>query len=392
MISASARRLSVFKSVVDSGGFNLAAMKLGIAQPSVGAHIKALEGQIGQPLFLRDRGSRPRLTKAGEALYAYAVEMLDKSAATMQALAEIRSAAAHEITIAVHRDIASQFVSTRLSVFAAKYPSLRVITRIGTIDEVVEHVSARKATLGLFLTSGPTAGLRSEVLGHEPFELVVSPQHPLAKTKNLTAKMLAAFPFVTGLRGSRFNQLADAALKAIGLTAYNTSMELQGSPGGEGDGAPRRMHRLPAALHGGGRTGGAFAGGAEARHAVAGSGAALRPHRRAEPECAAAPQRAAPDGGASGRALTVNASVRASHAFANVFGELRGRIAAAGLEGTKQAERAHAGHRRGILQRDRALPIRLDVALRATHVRRRRVQCIVIQQPAVAMAGERRGT
>ena len=229
MISASARRLSVFKSVVDSGGFNLAAMKLGIAQPSVGAHIKALEGQIGQPLFLRDRGSRPRLTKAGEALYAYAVEMLDKSAAATQALAEIRSAAAHEITIAVHRDIASQFVSTRLSVFAAKYPSLRVITRIGTIDEVVEHVSARKATLGLFLTSGPTAGLRSEVLGHEPFELVVSPQHPLAKTKNLTAKMLAAYPFVTGLRGSRFNQLADAALKTIGLTAYNTSMELEES-------------------------------------------------------------------------------------------------------------------------------------------------------------------
>ena len=43
MISASARRLNVFKSVVDCGGFNLAAMQLGIAQPSVGAHIKALE-------------------------------------------------------------------------------------------------------------------------------------------------------------------------------------------------------------------------------------------------------------------------------------------------------------------------------------------------------------
>jgi LysR family transcriptional regulator, low CO2-responsive transcriptional regulator len=229
MISASARRLSVFKSVVDSGGFNLAAMKLGIAQPSVGAHIKALEGQVGQPLFLRHRGSRPKLTKAGEALYAYAVDMLDKSAATTQALAEIRSAAAHEITIAVQRDLASQFVSTRLSVFAAKYPTLRVITRIGTIDEVVEHLRTRKAVLGLYHTFGPTAGLHSEVLGHEPFELVVSPQHPLATAKNLTAKTLAAFPFVTGLRGSRFNQLVDTALKKIGLTAYNTSMELEES-------------------------------------------------------------------------------------------------------------------------------------------------------------------
>ena len=229
MISASTRRLSVFKSVVDSGGFNLAAVKLGIAQPSVGAHIKALEGQVGQPLFLRTRGSRPQLTKAGQALYAYAVDLLDKSAATTQTLAQIRSAAEHEITIAVHRDIASQFVSARLSVFAAKHPNLRVITRIGTIDEVVDYVTSRSAALGLFLTSGPTAGMRSEVLGHEPFELVVSPRHPLAKAGNLTAKMLAAYPFVTGLRGSRFNQLADAALKKIGLMAYNTSMELEES-------------------------------------------------------------------------------------------------------------------------------------------------------------------
>ena len=75
MISASPRRLTVFKSVVDLGGFNAAATELGIAQPSVGAHIRALESQIGQPLFHRQRGSRPKLTKAGEALYTFAVEL-----------------------------------------------------------------------------------------------------------------------------------------------------------------------------------------------------------------------------------------------------------------------------------------------------------------------------
>ena len=72
MISASARRLSVFKAVADHGGFNLAADRLGIAQPSVGAHIRALERQVGQPLFHRRRGQRSQLTKAGETLYAIA--------------------------------------------------------------------------------------------------------------------------------------------------------------------------------------------------------------------------------------------------------------------------------------------------------------------------------
>jgi LysR family transcriptional regulator, low CO2-responsive transcriptional regulator len=229
MISASARRLSVFKSVVDCGGFNLAAMRLGIAQPSVGAHIKALESQVGQPLFLRNRGSRPQLTKAGEAVYAFAVDVLDKSEATTQALAEIRTTTAHEVAIAVHRDIAPHFLPARLTAFTAQYPKVRVITRIGTIDEVIGLIRARESNLGLFLASGPTTGMRSEILDREPLTLVAASHHPLANDKALTARKLGLYPFVTGLRGSRYFRLTDAALKKIGITTYEIAMELEES-------------------------------------------------------------------------------------------------------------------------------------------------------------------
>src|ERR1700744_1683451 len=137
MISASARRLSVFKSVVDCGGFNIAATRPGTAQPSVGAHTRALEDQLGQPLFVRLRGSRPRLTKAGEAVYAFAVDVLQRSEVTSRKLADLRALATREITIAVHRDVAAHFLPERLTTFAAQHPRTRVITRIGTIDEVV---------------------------------------------------------------------------------------------------------------------------------------------------------------------------------------------------------------------------------------------------------------
>ena len=116
MISASPRRLSVFKSVVDLGGFNAAATELGIAQPSVGAHIRALESQIGQPLFHRQRGSRPKLTKAGEALYTFAVDLLRRSEEATHALDDLRKIGAHEIAIAVHRDL----VADRYSAVAGR--------------------------------------------------------------------------------------------------------------------------------------------------------------------------------------------------------------------------------------------------------------------------------
>jgi LysR family transcriptional regulator, low CO2-responsive transcriptional regulator len=229
MISASPRRLSVFKSVVDLGGFNLAAARLGIAQPSVGAHIKALEQQIGQPLFHRHRGSKPKLTKAGEAVYAFAVEILQKSQETTRALASMRKTEAQEIAIAVHRDMATQFLPERLAAFTRKHPGVRVVTRIGTIDEVIELVRADAVHLGLFLASGLVSGLRSEVLAHEPLTLVVTPKHVLAVRKTMSPSDVSRHPFVTGLRGSRYFELVQAALRSLGIERFEVAMEMQES-------------------------------------------------------------------------------------------------------------------------------------------------------------------
>jgi DNA-binding transcriptional LysR family regulator len=229
MISASPRRLSVFKRVVDLGGFNLAATELGIAQPSVGAHIKALEAQVGQPLFLRARGSKPKLTKAGEAVYAYAVEVLRKSQETSQTLAGLRQGTARELAIAVHRDVAAQFLPGRLKTFADRHPEVHVVTRIGTIDDVIEQVRAGTVDLGLFLADGAVADIRSEAVGREPLVLVVSPQHALAGRTPVTPVNIGGFPFITGLRGSRYFELVRAALAGIGIEHYDVAMELQES-------------------------------------------------------------------------------------------------------------------------------------------------------------------
>jgi len=227
MISASPRRLTVFKSVVDLGGFNLAATRLGIAQPSVGAHIKALEQQIGQPLFHRHRGSKPQLTKAGEAVYAFAVDVLRKSEETTHTLTSLRKGEAGEIAIAVHRDMATQFLPGRLATFARQHPKVRIVTHIGTIEEVIELVRMDAVDVGLLLASGPIAGIRSEVLAREPLTLVVSPQHPLAARASVSPEEVGRHPFVTGLRGSRYFDLVRDALKTIGIARFDVAMELQ---------------------------------------------------------------------------------------------------------------------------------------------------------------------
>jgi molybdate transport repressor ModE-like protein len=229
MISASPRRLSVFKNVVEAGGFNAAAAELGIAQPSVCAHVKALESQLGQPLFHRHRGSRPKLTKAGAALYDFALDMLRKSEEASLALAHIRTSEAREITIAVHRDLASSFLPAPLSAFTRKHPATRIVTRIGTIEDVLGLVHDERADVGVLLSSGALPGVQSQLLRREPFWLVAAPGHPLARRKAVPPAALARFPFVTGLRHSRYHHLVDAALKRMGVTNYKVAMEVQES-------------------------------------------------------------------------------------------------------------------------------------------------------------------
>jgi DNA-binding transcriptional LysR family regulator len=227
MISASTRRLSVFKAVVDLGGFNAAADRLGIAQPSVGAHIKALERQAGQPLFYRGRGIRSHLTKAGETFYSYAAEMLHKSEQASAALTDLRTCGLSEIALAAQRAISHYFLPAYLASFANRHPGMKIVTRTGTTENVLDLVRARSVDLGLFPALGPVPGLESRVLANEPLVMVVAPSHPLARRKSIDPKELGTYAFVCGLRESHYFRMIDLVLKRIGIPEYEVAMELQ---------------------------------------------------------------------------------------------------------------------------------------------------------------------
>ena len=227
MISASARRLSVFKSVADLGGFNIAAEHLGIAQPSVGAHIKALERQAGQALFHRGRGMRASLTKAGEALYAYAVDVLNKSEEASVTLTGLGAAGKREIVIAAQRAVSNYFLPAHLAAFATRNPGIRLVTRTGTSENVLNMVRSRSVDLGLFQSLGPVPGVRSQLLVNEPLVLVVAPRHPLARKADIKPADLSGHAFVGPLRDSHYFHMIDQVLRRIGLQNYEVAMELQ---------------------------------------------------------------------------------------------------------------------------------------------------------------------
>jgi DNA-binding transcriptional LysR family regulator len=64
-----------FLTIVATGSFVAAADKLNITQTAVGARIRALEEQLGRPLFMRNK-SGARLTGAGERFLRHATNLV----------------------------------------------------------------------------------------------------------------------------------------------------------------------------------------------------------------------------------------------------------------------------------------------------------------------------
>ena len=61
------RHLRAFVSIADAGGFARAANRMNLSQPALSRQIRALETELGVPLFDR-LGRRVRLTSEGEDL------------------------------------------------------------------------------------------------------------------------------------------------------------------------------------------------------------------------------------------------------------------------------------------------------------------------------------
>ncbi|HEY8965208.1 MAG TPA: LysR family transcriptional regulator, partial [Candidatus Methylacidiphilales bacterium] len=83
------RHLQTLKEVVERGGFSKAARALGSTQSTVSKAVAQLEHDCAAPLLDRT-GASPRLTPAGEAVYARALVLLREQEALRADLDALR--------------------------------------------------------------------------------------------------------------------------------------------------------------------------------------------------------------------------------------------------------------------------------------------------------------
>ena len=188
-----------FLAVVEHGSFSAAARVLQRSQPSVSAHVAALERDVGATLF--DRGFRPvRLTDAGMALLPHARALLHEVEAGRSSVAAIVGLQRGSVRLGSYPSASAAFLPAVLERFHSRHPGIDLqLLELGSIE--LEHaIDEGRIDLMLRpLTPRMTVQhVVHRVLWHEPLRAVLHPDHALAAQEApLSIAELLANPIIT---------------------------------------------------------------------------------------------------------------------------------------------------------------------------------------------------
>jgi DNA-binding transcriptional LysR family regulator len=197
-------------AVADLGTFTAAARACFVAQPSLSQAVRALETELGSPLFHRlARGVT--LTAAGDAFVPAAratLRALDTARAAVDAVTGLRSG---HLDLVALPTLAVDPVTPLIGRFRLAYPG--VVVRLAQPEDtaaVMAMVSGGRAELGL--TEAPVSddGLVVHPLGQQDVVAVLPPGSP--PRRRLRGSELAALPLVSLPVGTSSRRLLDEAL------------------------------------------------------------------------------------------------------------------------------------------------------------------------------------
>ncbi|GIU28984.1 LysR family transcriptional regulator [Shewanella sp. MBTL60-007] len=174
-------QLYSFVTTVETGSFSAAARKLGKVQSAISQHIINLEIDTNQTLF--DRSHRyPVLTRAGEQLLPQAKAVLAQHQRLNQQVQALDKQDDLKLTLAVDEGIPYDKFTALLKNLSAQYPQCELELLCASSLDIIHLVDTKRANLGIvFSELSYPQSLDFESLGAVQFELLVSPEHPLAQ-------------------------------------------------------------------------------------------------------------------------------------------------------------------------------------------------------------------
>lgn len=158
------RQLRTFLIVAELLSFNRAAERLNFAQSTISARIKALEQEVGLPLFDR-LGKKVALTEAGRMMVRYAGKMVDLEAETLYEISG-KKGDAGTISIRMPQSLGTHMLPRILPEFQEKHPRVNLDINTCTFSRLKKELRSGITDLAFLLYDEVNqADLDTRVLG-----------------------------------------------------------------------------------------------------------------------------------------------------------------------------------------------------------------------------------
>jgi len=128
-------QLVMFQAIAKEGSITKAAQKLEIASPSVSNALKALEEQLGLPLFTRTT-RRIELTEAGRQLYESTAESVNELSFALESVSDLSKVPSGKVRLTLPRFVYQYLLKPVYAEFCHRYP--RIELEVSVSDAAID--------------------------------------------------------------------------------------------------------------------------------------------------------------------------------------------------------------------------------------------------------------
>lgn len=214
------RQLEIFQALAEELHFTRAAKRVHCVQSNVTTQIRALEHELGTPLFNR-LAKRVTLTDSGRRFLPYAERVLS-TITEGRRIATDQSTPTGPLLIGASESMLTYRLPEALRNFHKRYPKVQLRFRPYIHEELIDCLQSGKLDLAICMVDGVEhERLKAIRLRSEKLLFIVDPKHPLAARKGVGPKDLSDQTLLVTERGCAYRNKLNELLSAINLPSTN---------------------------------------------------------------------------------------------------------------------------------------------------------------------------
>ena len=216
------RQLEIFRALAEELHFTRAAARVHCVQSNVTTQIRALEEELGTPLFDR-LAKRVILTDAGKRFLPYAEKVLLTVSDAQAAVAQ-DSVPSGPLSIGAPESVLNYRLPDILSRFRKLYPKVQLTFRPYWDVSLVESIESGKMDLAVWMRDSVAhEKLASVRLRSETVLFVTERAHPLARAKKVQPQDLRGQTLLLTESGCAYRKKLDQILSSMNIRPGNVT-------------------------------------------------------------------------------------------------------------------------------------------------------------------------